>query len=146
MQAAAAEGAVPLLVALLRADQPSVQQKAAGALSNLSAGSQQSMDAIIVAGAELPTSCSVEVNGASCARASRVLVKLAHLFWGTVSTLCWPTQPAYEASCRPFMICIEICIERLYIRDCKIPIKHHSQAILAQSITACINSGPPAGP
>ena len=42
---------MPLLVALLRSDQPATQKPTADALANLAIGAQQSKDAIIAAGA-----------------------------------------------------------------------------------------------
>ncbi|KAL3157946.1 hypothetical protein ABBQ32_012348 [Trebouxia sp. C0010 RCD-2024] len=44
-------GAVPLLVALLRSEQPTVQEQAAAALRRLAFGSQQTKDAVLAAGA-----------------------------------------------------------------------------------------------
>ena len=46
-----AAGALPLLVALLRSDQPAVQEAATGCCGNLSSGSQLDENAIIAAGA-----------------------------------------------------------------------------------------------
>lgn len=46
-----AAGSVPFLVALLRSDQPAVQEPAATALDKFAGGSQQNRDAIIAADA-----------------------------------------------------------------------------------------------
>ena len=65
-----AAGAVPLLAALLRANQPAVQLQATFALGRLACGSQQNMDIMISAGAVSPHAAMLGSNQATMQEAA----------------------------------------------------------------------------